>query len=72
MPSRARLAGLVCLLGGVRLLGGVGAQLSVDHVGEPPAQAAHGLHRRLALGELAPVVGPARGVVADLRDAGHV
>ena len=47
VPSRARLFGGVC----------VGHQLSIDHVGESPFEAAQGFQRRLAGGELAPVVG---------------
>jgi hypothetical protein len=66
VPSWARLSVAVCALRGV------GDELAVDHVGEPPAQAAHGLHQGLAFGEFAPVVGAAGGVVAHLHDAGHV
>jgi hypothetical protein len=61
VPSRARLEGT-----------GVGGQLAVDHVGQAAAQAAHGFHGGLALGDPAPVVGAAGGVVAELDDAGHV
>jgi hypothetical protein len=44
--------------------------LSVDHIGESPFQAAHGFHRNLARGELAPEVCAAFGVMAQLDD-GH-
>ena len=43
-----------------------------DGVGQPSLQAAQGLHRGLGLGELAALVGPALGVVADLHDRGDV
>jgi hypothetical protein len=56
VPSRARLFGSVC----------VGQQLSVDDVGESPFEAAQGFQRGLAGGELAPVVGAALGVAAQL------
>jgi hypothetical protein len=71
LPSRARLvlAGQVALGG---RLGGVGDQLPVDHIGQSPAQAPQGLQRSLSFGELAPVVGAAGGVVADLHDGGDV
>src|ERR687897_430113 len=58
VPSRA---GLIA----VRGMGfGVGGELPVDHVGQPPLQAAHGFHRGRAGGEFGPVVGAAVGVVA--------
>jgi hypothetical protein len=62
VPSRARLFGSVC----------VGHQLSVDDVGESPFEAAPGFQRGLAGGELAPVVGAALGVVAQLDYRGDV
>ena len=47
---------------------GVGDELAVDDVGQTPLQAPQGLHRCLAGGELASVVGAAFGVVTDLHD----
>ena len=44
---------------------GVGDELSVDDVGDPSLEAAHGFHRRLAVGSLASVVGAAFGVEAE-------
>jgi hypothetical protein len=49
---------------------GVSDHLLVDHVGEVAFERPEGLHRRLALGQTTPVVGAARGVVAELDD-GH-
>jgi hypothetical protein len=49
---------------------GVGGQLAVNHIGEAALETAQGFHRCLAGGQLAPVVGPAFVVAADLRD-GH-
>jgi hypothetical protein len=51
---------------------GVGDELPADGIGESSFQAAQGLHWRLGFGELAAVVGPAFGVVADLHDGGDV
>jgi len=42
----------------------------LDHIGQAPFERPHGLHRGLALGEAAPVVGAAGRVVAQLHD-GH-
>jgi hypothetical protein len=44
--------------------------LLIDHIGQPPFQAAQGFQRALAGGELAPVAGAARGFAAQLHD-GH-
>ena len=48
----------------------VAEQLSVDEVGEAPFQAPHSFVVTLALGSFPQVVGPARGVLANLGD-GH-
>src|SRR5690606_23402781 len=66
VPSRARLAHLP--LDGL----GVGEELAIDGVGDAALQAAQRLHRLLALGPLAPVVGPALGLETDLADRGDV
>jgi hypothetical protein len=50
----------------------VGEQLPVDGVGDPSLQAAHRFGAGLAGGQLAPVVGPAFGVEADLSRGGDV
>jgi Tfp pilus assembly protein PilF len=60
VPSRARLAS-----------GGVGDHLTVDDVGEPPFQAAHGFHGFLASGDFAVVVGAAFAVAVAELDDGH-
>jgi hypothetical protein len=44
--------------------------LSIDHIGQPSFEGAHGLHRRPAGGESAPVVGAAWRIAAELDD-GH-
>ena len=62
MPSRARFLPAA----------GVSHELAVDGVGQAAAQAAHRFHGSLAGGELAPVVGPAGGVIAELDEGGHV
>ena len=67
MPSRAR-AGRGCQC---RTLG-VGDQLSVDGIRYPPLEAAHRLHRLLAVSALASVVGASVGVQAELGDRGDV
>jgi hypothetical protein len=46
----------------------VGHELVVDEVGKPPLEGADRFHRGLPGGELAPVVDPAFGVVAQLHD----
>jgi len=51
---------------------GVGEELAVDGVGDPPLEAAQRFEAGLAGRELAPVVGPAFGVEADLADRGDV
>jgi hypothetical protein len=43
-------------------------QLAVDHIGQQSLQAPHGFLVAVACGPFAPVVGPARGVAADLGD----
>jgi hypothetical protein len=48
----------------------VGDELAVDHVGQPPFEAAQGLSVTLACGAFALVVGPTGGVPAELGD-GH-
>jgi hypothetical protein len=53
-----------CLTG----VGHVSGELAIDDVGQAALEAAQGLHGSLAGGELAPVVGAAFGVVADLHD----
>ena len=63
MSSRARSA-----LGA----GGVDTQLAVERVGEPPLESADGFLLGLPLLELAEVVRPPRGVVADLADGDDV
>ena len=62
VPSRARFF----------LAGSVGCELPVDGVGQAPPQAAHRFPRGFPGGALAPVVGPACGVVAQLDDPGDV
>ena len=51
---------------------GVGDELAVDHVGEPPLQAAPGLLGGLGLLGLLQVVVPAFAADPDLGDRGHV
>jgi hypothetical protein len=48
---------------------GIGAELSIDGVGDPAFEAPDGLEGLLAFGALAPVVGQAVGVEADLEIA---
>ncbi|WP_222130095.1 hypothetical protein [Nocardioides deserti] len=66
MPSRTRAnvldSGTLCVL----------EQLAVDGVGDPALEAPDGLEGLLAFGSLAPVVGAAVGVEADLADRGDV
>ena len=62
MPSRARTFGRLC----------VADELAEHDVGQSSLQTAQRFHRGLAGGELAPVVGAAFGVVADLDDGGDV
>jgi hypothetical protein len=64
VPSRTRAFVDVCVLSVCSV--GVGDELAIDRVGDPPLQAAHGLHPGLAGGQLAPVVAPAGGVEPDL------
>jgi hypothetical protein len=51
---------------------GVGDELAVDDVGQASFQASQYLHRCLARGELAAVLGAAFGVMSDLHDRGDV
>ena len=48
----------------------VAAQLSEDDVGQPPFEASHRFFVALALGSLAQIVGPTRGVLSNLGE-GH-
>ena len=66
VPSRARVTDCESLPFGV------GDEASVEHVGEPPLQAAQRFHAGLAGCDFAPEVGAAFGVVAQLDDRGHV
>jgi hypothetical protein len=66
VPSRARVGALS--VGCV----GVGNQLSIDGVGDPSFETPQRFQGLLALGSLAPVVGPAVGVDAELGDGGDV
>ena len=69
-PPPLVLPGPSPLLIGVGFL--VGHELAVDDVGEPPFEGAESFHRGFAGGELAPVVGPAFGVVVQLNDRHEV
>jgi hypothetical protein len=62
----------LCWLSGewVAGLGDVCGELAVDDIRQAALEAPQGFHRGFAGGELAPVVGAAFGVVADLHD-GH-
>src|SRR5665647_293349 len=51
---------------------GVGEELAVQGVGDPPLETAQRFKLGLPGGLLAPVVGPAVGVEADLADRGDV
>jgi hypothetical protein len=66
VPSRA------CLPRRWGVGGGVGDELAVDDIGQAAAQAAHGFHGGFGLLQLAPVLGTAGGVVAQLDHPGHV
>jgi hypothetical protein len=67
VPSRIRFIRLWGLECGST---GVGEELAVGGVRDPALEAAHGLQPGLALGELAPVVGAAFSVEADLGGCG--
>ena len=51
---------------------GVGEELAVEGVGDPALETAHRLHRFLALGALASVVGPTLGIETDLGNRGDL
>jgi hypothetical protein len=70
VPSRARANRLGRC--GERCLLGVGDELSVDDVRDPPLQSAQRFERGLASGAFASVVGTTFGVEADLDDGGDV